>query len=42
MERLHKKGMILNPVGNAKSAVLTEEGERRCEELFRKHFGRVK
>jgi hypothetical protein len=37
--RLHEKGMILNPVGKTKSVVLTEEGEKRCEELFRKHFG---
>jgi hypothetical protein len=37
--RLHQKGMILDPVGKAKSVVLTEEGEKRCEELFRIHFG---
>jgi len=36
--RLHKKGMILDPVGKAKSVVLTEQGEKLCEELFRKHF----
>ncbi|MDF1853703.1 MAG: DUF6429 family protein [Verrucomicrobiales bacterium] len=30
--------MILDPVGKAKSVVLTEEGEKRCEELFRKLF----
>ena len=42
MERLHKKGMIFDPVGKAKSVVLTVEGEQRCEELFRKHFGRAK
>ena len=29
MERFHKKGMILDPVGKAKSVVLTEEGESR-------------
>jgi hypothetical protein len=39
MNRLHTKGMIYDPVGKAKSVVLTEEGERHCEELFRKHFG---
>jgi hypothetical protein len=39
LDRLHKKGMILNPVGKAKSVVLTEEGEKRCEELFEKFFG---
>ena len=38
MDRLHQKGMILDPVGKAKSVVLTEEGEKRCEELFRKLF----
>jgi len=37
--RLHEKGMILNPVGKAKSVVLTEEGAKRCEELFREYFG---
>lgn len=40
--RLHEKGMILDPVGKAKSVVLTEEGEKRCEELFFKHFGASK
>jgi len=30
--------MILDPVGKAKSVVLTEAGEKRCAELFRKHF----
>ena len=30
--------MILNPVGKAKSVMLTEEGEKRCRELFEKHF----
>ena len=38
MDRLYKKGMILNPVGKAKSVALTEEGQKRCEELFRQHF----
>ena len=36
--RLHEKGMIHNPVGKAKSVVLTERGEKLCEELFRRHF----
>ena len=39
MNRLHEKGMIHDPVGKAKSVVLTDEGIKRCEELFRKHFG---
>ncbi len=38
MGRLHAKGMICDPVGKAKSVLLTDEGLRRCEELFRKHF----
>jgi len=39
MNRLHEKGMICDPVNKTKSVVLTEEGLRRCEELFIKHFG---
>lgn len=38
MNRLHDKGMISDPVGKAKSVLLTEEGIKRSEELFRKHF----
>jgi hypothetical protein len=41
MDRLHKKGMIANPVGKAKSVVLTEEGLHRSRELFRKHFAKT-
>jgi hypothetical protein len=40
MNRLHQKGMILDPVNKAKSVVLTEEGEREAERLFHKLFGR--
>jgi hypothetical protein len=40
MDRLHAKGMILNPRGRAKSVVLTEEGEKRAKELFTQHFGK--
>jgi hypothetical protein len=40
MERLHNKGMIDNPVGKAKSVVLTDEGLQRSRELFVKHFGK--
>jgi hypothetical protein len=39
MNRLHDKGMILDPVGKSKSVVLTEVGEGCCKELFVKHFG---
>ena len=36
--RLHKKGFISNPIGKAKSVVLTEEGLRKSENLFREMF----
>jgi len=38
MNRLHEKGLIENPVGKAKSVVLTEEGMRRSEMLFEALF----
>ena len=38
--RLHDKGMLLDPVGRAKSVVLTEEGLRECERLFGALFSR--
>jgi hypothetical protein len=34
--------MIENPVSSSKSVVLTEEGLRRAEELFRGLFTRAK
>jgi len=40
MDRLHKKGMVENPVGKAKSVVLTENGLQRCQESLIKHFAR--
>lgn len=36
--RLHAKGFISGPVGKAKSAAFSEQGERRAEELFRRLF----
>ena len=39
MERLHKKGLIFDPVGKAKSVALTEEGLAKSRELFAKLFG---
>ncbi|MDP6565876.1 MAG: DUF6429 family protein [Alphaproteobacteria bacterium] len=39
-DRLHAKGMIEDPVNKTKSVVLTEEGLRRAEELFRDLFAR--
>lgn len=40
MDRLHAKGYISNPATSAKSVVLTDEGMRRSEELFNKHFAK--
>lgn len=39
LNRLHEKGMIGDPRTKAKSVVLTEEGKRRSEALFRRLFG---
>lgn len=38
--RLHRDGMIFNPVGKAKSVMFTDEGLKRSEQLFRALFGR--
>lgn len=38
MERLHQKGLIFDPVGKAKSVILTEEGQREAERLFAQLF----
>ncbi len=35
MARLHRKGMIGDPRNKSKSVVLTDDGLRRAEELFR-------
>jgi hypothetical protein len=40
LDRLYRKGLIDDPVNKAKSIVLTEEGLRRSEELFRALFAR--
>ncbi|SFU17054.1 hypothetical protein SAMN05518861_11759 [Mesorhizobium sp. YR577] len=37
-DRLHKKGMIADPVNKSKSLVLTDEGLERSEALFRALF----
>ncbi len=36
--RLHEKGLILDPVGKGKSVVLTNDGLRRSEEMFKTLF----
>ena len=38
LNRLHRKGMIADPVNKAKSVVFTGKGLRRAEELFRAMF----
>ena len=38
--RLHAKGLIADPVGRAKSVVLTDDGLRQSEVLFRALFTR--
>lgn len=38
MHRLHQKGYISNPVGKAKSVIMTKEGLERAESLFERLF----
>ena len=38
MNRLHEKGLISKPVSRAKSVAMSEEGFKKAEKLFRKHF----
>jgi len=38
MGRLHKKGLISDPVGRAKSVVLTDDGLEKAERLFEDLF----
>ncbi|SEJ52280.1 hypothetical protein SAMN04244572_04816 [Azotobacter beijerinckii] len=40
LERLHRKGLISNPVGKARSVVFSEEGLLEAERLCRQLFGR--
>lgn len=40
LDRLHKKGFISDPVGKAKSVILTDDGQREAERLFAELFGR--
>ena len=37
---LHEKDWISDPKTQAKSVVLTEEGERLAQEFLQKHFGK--
>jgi hypothetical protein len=38
LNRLHEKGFISNPIGKAKSVVLTDKGLEESERLFSKLF----
>jgi hypothetical protein len=38
MNRLHEKGLISDPVGKAKSVMLTEQGLKESERLFNELF----
>jgi len=38
--RLHAKGLICDPVGKAKSVVLTDEGLKQSEALFNNLFAK--
>ena len=38
MDRLHEKGWILDPKKKTKSVVVTEEGETKAKEFFKKYF----
>ncbi|WP_138472409.1 DUF6429 family protein [Poseidonocella sp. HB161398] len=40
LDRLHRKGLIQDPVNRNKSVVLSSEGLQRSEALFRKLFGK--
>ena len=39
LSRLHEKGYLGNPVGKAKSVVVTKEGVARSRALFDQFFG---
>ncbi|MDE0392622.1 MAG: DUF6429 family protein [Rhodospirillales bacterium] len=38
MDRLHRKGLISDPVSKAKSVVFTDEGQDRTEAAYRRLF----
>lgn len=38
LNRLHEKGLILDPVNKAKSVALTDEGLEKAERLFQQLF----
>ena len=40
LNRLHKKGLIEDPVGKAKSVLFTEDGLKESERLFQRLFAK--
>jgi hypothetical protein len=38
MDRLHEKGFVSDPKSKAKSVIVTEEGQKAAEELFKRYF----
>jgi hypothetical protein len=40
LDRLHRRGMIYDPVGKAKSVALTDAGLAESERLFRELFAK--
>ena len=38
MNRLYEEGYISDPKGKAKSVIVTEEGQKAAEELFKRLF----
>ena len=41
MNRLHEKGFISDPIGKAKSVLLSERGLKESERLFNRLFARA-
>ena len=41
MNRLHEKGFIENPINKTKSVVLTEQGLKEAERLFKELFAKT-
>jgi hypothetical protein len=39
MNRLHQKGWISDPIGKAKSVLLTDAGVQKAQALFERYFG---
>ena len=41
MNRLHEKGFISDPIGKAKSVLLSERGLKKSERLFNRYFAKA-